>query len=210
MRDLSLVILCDMADAGERCRSVLWSEGVLDYYLDLLDQRDQSYFQIIALEAITKWLEAEPHQVEDVLAIPSNIERIVRGTTHFGGATGGKRVGRNGGYALAGGLADRLLGPIERLVRSSKKISAALAKQKEFVRGLMARMEHPNVFIRTDSLKILLALKENREKERLDAGHTARDAEEWVEGMTEMLNNLRKNDPSVMVKNAANKLLEGK
>ena len=73
-------MLCDMADAGERTRAVLWQHHVLEFYLDLLGT--PSYVRTLALQAIANWVVDELQhgsaRAEGILLQPEHSAKIVQ------------------------------------------------------------------------------------------------------------------------------------
>lgn len=55
LKQFALPILCDLAHTNTICRVVLWENGGLEFYLSLLGDFNNTYWQINALEAILSW-----------------------------------------------------------------------------------------------------------------------------------------------------------
>jgi serine/threonine protein kinase len=74
LRDLAVPMMCDLASASSRTRTLLYEHRALDDYLQLLTDRS---WHVEALKAVTEWFEAQPNLLTEPLVQPANTEKIV-------------------------------------------------------------------------------------------------------------------------------------
>ncbi|CAB4384200.1 unnamed protein product [Rhizophagus irregularis] len=177
LKQFALPILCEMPHAGGDCRDLLWRHDILQLYLDLMTDQ---FWQVNAIEAILVWLQEETEKVEPVLLQPKNIELILEAFI----------------TAKANSF-ENILEPLHLITQLSQSVTCALAQQNFFKR-LLHRLGHPKPVVRLNLLKIL--------KSVCDV-HPQREAVVEQYGLYNIIEQMSKEDPAVLIKELAKEIL---
>jgi serine/threonine protein kinase len=177
LKQFALPILCEMPHAGRDCRDLLWKHDILQLYLDLMTDQ---FWQVNAIEAILVWLQEETEKVEPILLQPKNIELILEAFI----------------TAKANSF-ENILEPLHLITQLSQSVTCALAQQSFFKR-LLHRLGHPKPVVRLNLLKIL--------KSVCDV-HPQREAVVEQYGLYNIIEQMSKEDPAVLIKELAKEIL---
>eukprot|EP00929_Paragymnodinium_shiwhaense_P056662 TRINITY_DN28364_c0_g1_i1.p1 TRINITY_DN28364_c0_g1~~TRINITY_DN28364_c0_g1_i1.p1 ORF type:complete len:1019 (+),score=196.64 TRINITY_DN28364_c0_g1_i1:311-3058(+) len=127
LRMYAFVMLCDMTGASLATRRILWAHGGVMFLVSSLSSAE---LQTIALEAIVGWLGVKEHKADWC----SRLEQVLLEDKAFLGHL----------LALASSsqtsLFVKILDPLQKLVRISDKITAALAHSDMFFPLLLKRL----------------------------------------------------------------------
>ncbi|KAF0467440.1 map kinase kinase kinase [Gigaspora margarita] len=137
---IALIMLFKMASAGRICEDLLWENyhEILGIYFSLLDKQE---YQVNALEAISKWLQEKTSEVEQIIVLPENINRIL------------KAMDTTKENSIENGL-----NSLHKIIQSSLHVSYSLAHEHFFKRLLHLSEHHQDFAIRFKLLKILRSL----------------------------------------------------
>ncbi|KJE97969.1 serine/threonine-protein kinase ppk11 [Capsaspora owczarzaki ATCC 30864] len=183
LRQVALQIICDIAYASKKARSILWENDGVRLFIDLL--RDP-YWQVNAVDALATWFQDDDHQhVEPLLSKPDAIEKIARAFT----------LCRSPAF-------DNMMEPLTKLTiskpaPSSNAVNRSLGLSK-LPTTLIERLNHPKANVRLNLLKALFNLyngSENKNKMVYDCGLV-------------LVAKRLCNDTAILVQELARKLLE--
>lgn len=134
MKQFALPILCEMPSAGKVCRKLLWQNDGLSTYLYLTSDL---YWQVNAYDAIATWYLEEPATIEERLCQPSYVNRLLAG------------IDESKGDAL-----NAVLESLEKILRASRKISAALPHDSLFTRA-KRRLKTSRPIVKLNLLRVV-------------------------------------------------------
>ncbi|KAG8995688.1 hypothetical protein FRB94_008863 [Tulasnella sp. JGI-2019a] len=178
LKQFALPILCDLANAGKSCRTLLWQHDGLSLYLQLLSD---PYFQVSAMESIHVWLQDEMARVEDQLTRSEGVDALL--SCFISAKTN---------------TFENLLDPILKILRISTNVAVAIAKP-EFFHRLTDKISHAGkAIVRLNLLRILRVV--------CDA-HPDRALVVAKYGMLEVVERLSQKDVAVMVRELAREIL---
>ncbi|KAI9737760.1 MAG: hypothetical protein M1834_009128 [Cirrosporium novae-zelandiae] len=178
LKEFALPILCDMAHSGKACRRELWRNKGLKFYISLLSD---PYWQVTALDAISVWLQEETARVEEQLLDGTFTDAIVDCFT-----------------TSKANSFENLLEPLQKLLRLSPPVALSLARPDLFHR-ILQKLHHPKVTIRLNLLKIVRSICDASEEQGALLRHF---------GILDTIEDLERNDPSVLVTNMAGELVK--
>jgi len=136
--DIPIEMLCDLANAGEKPRKILWNYGVLDFYLELLTVQ-KMFIKALALKSIVIWLSEEKEDVDRILLEQENCEKFVRFFVEAEDAT--------------------VLEPLTRILVISKHVPKKFAK---VIPLILQRLNHPRPDVKQGLLKMLKPILEQQ------------------------------------------------
>ncbi|KAG9292597.1 hypothetical protein G9A89_006968 [Geosiphon pyriformis] len=138
------------------------------------------YWQVNALDAILVWLQEDFAEVEATLLKPNNLDCIVQT------------------FITANvNSFENILEPLHMITRLSPKVARGLS-QPSFFQRLTSRLRHSKAVVRVNMLRILRSL--------FDADSTIVDK---YQNLTEISDQMSRDDPSMLVRELARELLEG-
>jgi hypothetical protein len=177
LKQFALPILCDLSRSTRRCKDILWENDGFNFYMKLLNDSNNVYWQINALEAINAWI-LDDERAEKEILLPKNIEILIN-----------RFVSASGRFLLS------IVEPLNRLVLNSL-IARALSKA-QFFQSLLEKLEISEVVIQLNLLKILHSLLRASKLPHLIVN--TYDIPEHVEPLRE--------NSAIMVREMAEKLL---
>lgn len=178
LKEFALPILCDMAHSGKHCRSKLWQNDGLEFYISLLSD---PYWQVTALDAIFVWLQEETASVEETLQQPASIDALVRCFT----------TSKTNAF-------ENTLEPLQKLLRVSPPIAHAVGRREFFAR-IVQKLSHNKAVVRLNLLKILRTICDaSEQKEALIREY----------GMYPIVHRVAEKDAAVLVRNMASELIK--
>ncbi|CAD6910950.1 unnamed protein product [Tilletia controversa] len=181
LKQFALPILCDFAHAGKATRKMFWQHDGLGFYLELLSD---PYWQVSALESIHVWMQDETARVEDVLLQPESSEALLQ---LFSSA-------KTNAF-------ENLLEAFYKIMRLSEGVTLAIGKSPGFFNRLIERLSQINAVARVSLLRIAKLVCDV---------HPDRDRQSLIErhGLYEIVNELSRTDPAVLVRKLAVEVLE--
>lgn len=178
LKEFALPILCDMAHSGKHCRSKLWQNDGLAFYISLLSD---PYWQVTALDAIFVWLQEETASVEETLQQPASIDALVRCFT----------TSKTNAF-------ENTLEPLQKLLQVSPPIAHAVGCRDFFAR-IAQKLAHNKAVVRLNLLRILRTIcHASEQKEALIREY----------GMYPIVHRVAEKDPAVLVRNMASELIK--
>ncbi|KAF8474937.1 hypothetical protein BDZ91DRAFT_285773 [Kalaharituber pfeilii] len=178
LKEFALPILCDMAHCSKITRKILWQNNGLGFYISLLSD---PYWQVTALDAIHVWLQEETGRVEEKLLVKDFTSAIVKCFT-----------------TSKANAFENLLEPLQKLLRLSLPVAAAVAKPEFFAR-ILQKLTHTKALVRLNLLRILRTICDASEQK----GSILQEY-----GMTHTIQRLADKDVAVLVQNLARELLK--
>lgn len=176
-KEFALPILCDMAHSGKVGRKILWQNKGLQFYITLLAD---PFWQVTALDAIFVWLQEETAKVEERLLDGSFSKAIVD--------------------CFASSKADfeKLLEPLQKLLRLSPLVASALAHSELFSRTAQ-KLHTKKAVVRLNLLRIIRSICDASEEQ----GSLIRKC-----GLQDAIVQLAHHDPAILVREMASELLK--
>ncbi|KAE8255600.1 hypothetical protein A4X13_0g2984 [Tilletia indica] len=181
LKQFALPILCDFAHAGKATRKMFWQHNGLGFYLELLSD---PYWQVSALESIHVWMQDETARVEDVLLQEESFEALLQLFS----------TAKTNAF-------ENLLEAFYKIMRLSEGVTLAIGKSPGFFNRLIERLSQINAVARVSLLRIAKLVCDV---------HPDRDRQSLIErhGLYEIVNELSRTDPAVLVRKLAVEVLE--
>lgn len=189
LKQFALPILCDLANAGKSCRTLLWGEKVLPVYVRLLED---PYFQVGALEAILAWLQEEMARVEDALLDSTALHSL---TDAF--------------VTAKGTSFENLLEPLLKMLKLSSSLTAGILHCPEKLRArlyhrVLEKVKgHTKAVVRLNLLKLLKVLLDAE----LELGTSSRTTFEDKYGIRNTVARIIRKDGAVLVREIAREII---
>ncbi|KAF2732413.1 hypothetical protein EJ04DRAFT_336669 [Polyplosphaeria fusca] len=133
LKEFALPILFELAHSGKVARKMLWDAKGLQFYIEVLGDRN---WQVFALDSIFIWLQEETARVEQYL-LRSNFSAAIIIS-----------------YTSPQSTFESLLEPLQKIVRLSPPIARSLAVQDIFTRTVQ-KLGHKDAVTRLNLLRIL-------------------------------------------------------
>lgn len=138
-KEITLPILCAMADSGPVARRELWQNKGLAFYVSLLTDAN---WRVSALEAISRWLRVETSRVQDHLLENQNFtEAIVYALSSSGIVT-----------------FESILILLNDLLRIGTEVAKSMARSVELFKIIEQNLRHNKPGIRLNLLGILVSI----------------------------------------------------
>ncbi|KAH8685615.1 cell division control protein-like protein 15 [Tricladium varicosporioides] len=178
-KEFALPIICDMAHSGKVGRKYLWQNKGLQFYVSLLEDQ---YWQVTALDAIFIWLQEETAKVEKSLLEGNFIEAIVQCFN----------------APKANAFDYNLLEPLQKLLRLSSPVAAALARADLFS-GILQKLNHKKAVVRLNLLRIVRSICDPNDPQSDNIQNHR---------LFEAIESLAEHDSAVLVRNMASDLVK--
>ena len=146
LKEFALPLLCELAHSGKIARRKLWENRGLQFYINMLAERN---WMVSALDAIFIWLQEETARVEQYL-LTSNFSTAI--ITAYTSST------------LSQSTFQNFLEPLQKIVRLSPPIAASLAVHQLFAKSVV-KLRTKDASARLNLLKILRTVCEATEEQ---------------------------------------------
>ncbi|KAI3652518.1 hypothetical protein MP228_001943 [Amoeboaphelidium protococcarum] len=140
LKQFALPMLCDLSHGSKICRELMWMHDVLSFYLQLLKDAQNPYWQTQALDSIVAWMAEESDQVEKALLNGKNLDVLIQG---FVECKSSNMV--------------NLIGPYQKLLSSSHTLPSQISKAP-FMQKLVDSLSLKQVSIQLPLLKMLMSI----------------------------------------------------
>lgn len=147
-RTLAVSLLSTLAHGTSRCRAELWTHSALDVFLNLLSE---TAMQVVVLDALSFWLDAEPTRVEPQLLDESALQDVANVLP----SSEQSRLRENEERLQA------ILVPFQRLLMRSPRLSVALSTSTSLPGKVLDLLRQPSPAVALPLMDVLKSLYEN-------------------------------------------------
>eukprot|EP00455_Lapot_gusevi_P010873 TRINITY_DN1497_c0_g1_i2.p1 TRINITY_DN1497_c0_g1~~TRINITY_DN1497_c0_g1_i2.p1 ORF type:complete len:263 (-),score=105.53 TRINITY_DN1497_c0_g1_i2:171-959(-) len=181
LRQFALQMIKAFALCSAKTRLELKKHGGLDFFLQLLQQKELSYFHVEALASIATWMTEDLRRVEFVLIQNHHFQRLLQALERC---------------SLS--VFVECLPSLIKIVTVSSRLSRLLADNSNFVTKLMSVASSESPFVRKRMLQIIKAWVEQHP-------HRAQFVAQY--NLVDLLQSMADNDASLLVIDLANDIL---